>query len=231
MLFLPPSWSGLSISAAIVIATTEREGIATERLNSIFLPLKGITMNEAHTENNKVEGDGFIQARQEGWSMGRAFANLSHSKNQGCSYQGGFMRPAERLLAGVKMYCVVCGKSDCDCWEVCSCGWSNNRGIFCSNPNTKSCSMKMKYGLYDRKQKRWVIDPNCMLRDLRPQEINLVNKRLRNLVRGAWRSGKSVPFTVTLVKQTGALSNEDIAFATDQIDAINPTSAANDSKP
>lgn len=40
----------------------------------------------------------------------------------------------------------------CDCWVVCSCGWSAEKHKPCGNPATTRCSTKLMYG--PKKQKR-----------------------------------------------------------------------------
>ena len=51
--------------------------------------------------------------------------------------------------------CTLCGEPSCDCWERCSCGWTNRPGEFCRNPNTLRCSAKVNYGRYNRKTRRY----------------------------------------------------------------------------
>jgi hypothetical protein len=54
----------------------------------------------------------------------------------------------------VNMKCTICGTEEsvgCDCWEKCSCGWSNRKGRPCNNPNTTKCSSKLKYKPSDKK--------------------------------------------------------------------------------
>lgn len=67
-----------------------------------------------------------------------------------------------RLIDAV-MKCVKCGAAvgKCDCWEKCSCGWSNSRGKFCRNPNTIRCSSKLKYGQWNRSTRVYDPKPGC----------------------------------------------------------------------
>lgn len=54
--------------------------------------------------------------------------------------------------------CVRCGALGvftCDCHERCSCGWFADKGQPCGNPNTARCSTKVKYGVYNRRTKRY----------------------------------------------------------------------------
>lgn len=42
-----------------------------------------------------------------------------------------------------------------DLYEHCSCGRWNNKECVCQNPATTRCSMRVNYGVYNRKTKRW----------------------------------------------------------------------------
>lgn len=59
------------------------------------------------------------------------------------------------IFAAVK--CVKCGeKLDvCDCREKCSCNWMAERGTICNNPETIRCSLKLKYGKWNRRTRRY----------------------------------------------------------------------------
>ena len=66
--------------------------------------------------------------------------------------------PIEHMICSqVEFKCCKCHKimKDCQCHENCSCGWIAEKGKPCRNPNTKSCTTKVKYGKYNRKTKRW----------------------------------------------------------------------------
>lgn len=67
------------------------------------------------------------------------------------------MAVIDALFSKANMRCTVCGApaGDCDCWERCSCGWSARKGEPCRNPVTKRCSIKVKYGKYNRSTKRY----------------------------------------------------------------------------
>lgn len=54
--------------------------------------------------------------------------------------------------------CLKCGTpgvGKCDCWEFCTCGYIIEKGKICHNPNTRGCSLKVKYGKYNKKTKRY----------------------------------------------------------------------------
>lgn len=57
--------------------------------------------------------------------------------------------------------CLVCGAKAgaCDCWVVCSCGWSARKHQPCGNPNTTRCSTKLMYGPKRKKKKAGVERP------------------------------------------------------------------------
>lgn len=57
--------------------------------------------------------------------------------------------------------CGKCGAAvqrveDCGCWQVCSCGWTCEKGTFCLNPNTTRCSNKVLYGVWNRSLRAYV---------------------------------------------------------------------------
>lgn len=67
------------------------------------------------------------------------------------------MNPIDYLLSKVEFKCGKCGAKmgSCDCWERCSCGWQAEKGRMCGNPETKSCTSRVKHGKYNRRTKRW----------------------------------------------------------------------------
>lgn len=63
--------------------------------------------------------------------------------------------PIDTMIDDCGLRCTKCLQSKCNCWEQCSCGWSAERGTVCTNPNTRACSLKVKYGKYNRKTKAY----------------------------------------------------------------------------
>lgn len=54
----------------------------------------------------------------------------------------------DALIDNSGLRCTKCGASmecGCDCWEVCSCGWSAEKGRPCNNPQTVRCSTKARF--------------------------------------------------------------------------------------
>jgi hypothetical protein len=67
----------------------------------------------------------------------------------------------DALFARADLRCTICGApaGTCDCWERCSCGWHALRGEMCRNPETIRCSTKLKYGVYNRRTRRYEKPP------------------------------------------------------------------------
>ncbi len=65
--------------------------------------------------------------------------------------------PLEIMIDATTLSCTVCGakRGGCDCWERCSCGWYARRGMLCKNPETQRCSLKLKYGKWNRRTLRY----------------------------------------------------------------------------
>jgi hypothetical protein len=72
------------------------------------------------------------------------------------------MRRLLDRLIDMAVRCLKCGAAGigtCACWEECSCGWTTEAGTVCSNPATRRCSTKVKYGVYNRRTRRWEARP------------------------------------------------------------------------